>query len=341
MNIVVDGHGGDHAPKEVLKGIYQFLSENSAPDTNIIITGKKDILLEEYPKLFEKFKDRVRIVDTNDIVEMDESPSNAIKKVNSSMMVGLDLVKKGEGDAFVSAGNSGAIMAGALLRIGRIKGIHRPALATFMPSFGNGVNLLIDVGANVDSKPRNILEFAIMGTIYVKSIFGISNPTVGLLSIGEEETKGNRLVADSYEILRSSNLNFIGNVEGNDILTGRANVVVCDGFVGNVLLKFGEGVVKNLYNLFKKEMKRNPLNFIGIIFLIPLIKRLKKILDYAEYGGAPLLGVKKTCIISHGRSKARAIKNAIRVAKEFAQHKGIEKIEEEIIKFKGDRENEQ
>ncbi len=341
MNIVVDGHGGDYAPKEVLKGVYQFLNESSTYDINIIITGKKDVLLEEYPKLFEKFKDRVKIVNTNDIVEMDESPSNAIKKINSSMMVGLDLVKRGEGEAFVSAGNSGAIMAGALLRIGRIKGIHRPALATFMPSFGNGINLLIDVGANVDSKPRNILEFALMGAIYVKSIFGISEPTVGLLSIGEEETKGNKLVSESYEILKKSNLNFIGNIEGNDILTGRANVVVCDGFVGNVLLKFGEGVIKNLYDFFKKEMKRNPLNFIGIIFLIPLIKRLKRVLDYSEYGGAPLLGVKKTCIISHGRSKAHAIKNAIRVAKEFAQHEGIERIEEEIIKFKGDKENEQ
>ena len=339
MNIVVDGHGGDHAPHEVLKGIYKFLKENPSDGTNIIVTGKKEELLKSYHRLFKEFSDRVKIVDTEDIVDMHESPSNAIKKIKSSLMVGLDLVRKGEADAFVSAGNSGAIMAGALLRIGRIRGIHRPALAILMPSFG-GINLLIDVGANVDSKPRNILEFAIMGSIYLKSIFGIERPTVGLLSNGEEETKGNRLTLESHELLKKSNLNFIGNIEGNDVLTGRANVVVCDGFVGNVLLKFGEGVVKNLYFLLKKEMKRNPLNFIGLIFLIPLLNRLKKVLDYAEYGGAPLLGIKKTCIISHGRSKARAIKNAIRVAKEFAQNKGIERIEEEIIKFKGDSRDE-
>ena len=339
MNIVVDGHGGDHAPHEILKGIYKFLKENPSDGTNIIVTGRKNELLKSYNKLFKEFSDRVKIVDTEDIVDMHESPSNAIKKVKSSLMVGLDLVRKGEADAFVSAGNSGAIMAGALLRIGRIRGIHRPALAILMPSFG-GINLLIDVGANVDSKPRNILEFAIMGSIYLRSTFGIENPTVGLLSNGEEETKGNRLTLESHEVLKNSNLNFIGNIEGNDVLTGRANVVVCDGFVGNVLLKFGEGVVKNLYFLLKKEMKRNPLNFIGLIFLIPLLNRLRKVLDYAEYGGAPLLGVKKTCIISHGRSKARAIKNAIRVAKEFAQNRGIERIEEEIIKFKGDSRDE-
>ncbi len=339
MNIVVDGHGGDHAPHEVLKGIYKFLKENPSDGTNIIVTGRKSELLKSYNKLFREFSDRVKIVDTEDIVDMHESPSIAIKRVKSSLMVGLDLVKKGEADAFVSAGNSGAIMAGALLRIGRIRGIHRPALAILMPSFG-GINLLIDVGANVDSKPRNILEFAIMGSIYLKSIFGIERPTVGLLSNGEEETKGNRLILESHEVLKNSNLNFIGNIEGNDVLTGRANVVVCDGFVGNVLLKFGEGVVKNLYLLLKKEWRRNPLNFIGLIFLIPLLNRLRKTLDYAEYGGAPLLGIKKTCIISHGRSKARAIKNAIRVAKEFVQNKGIERIEEEIIKFKGDSRDE-
>ncbi len=340
MNIVVDGYGGDHAPREVLKGIFQFLKENTSSDVNIIITGNQKVFQKEYPKLFSEFGNRIQVVETEDIVDMDESPSNAIRKNNSSMMVGLELVRRGEGDAFVSAGNSGAIMAGALLKIGRIRGIHRPALAILMPSFGGGMNLLIDVGANVDSKPRNILEFAIMGTIYLKAIFGLENPSVGLLSIGEEESKGNKLTIESYDILKKSNLNFIGNIEGNDVLTGKANVVVCDGFVGNILLKFGEGVIKNLYNLLKKEVKRNPLNFIGIIFLIPLIKRLKKILDYAEYGGAPLLGVKKTCIISHGRSKARAIKNAIRVAREFTQNRGVEKIEEEIIKFKGDREDE-
>ncbi len=340
MNIVVDGYGGDHAPHEVLKGIFQFLKENTSSDVNIIITGNQKVFQKEYPKLFSEFGNRIQVVETEDIVDMDESPSNAIRKNNSSMMVGLELVKRGEGDAFVSAGNSGAIMAGALLKIGRIRGIHRPALAILMPSFGGGMNLLIDVGANVDSKPRNILEFAIMGTIYLKAIFGLENPSVGLLSIGEEESKGNKLTIESYDILRKSNLNFIGNIEGNDVLTGKANVVVCDGFVGNILLKFAEGVVKNLYNFLKKEVKRNPLNFIGIIFLIPLIRRLKKIFDYAEYGGAPLLGVKKTCIISHGRSKARAIKNAIRVAREFTQNRGVEKIEEEIIKFKGDREDE-
>lgn len=340
MNIVVDGYGGDHAPREVLKGICKFLKEDTSKDTKILITGKKEVFIKEYPKLFREFPSRVEVVEAENIVGMDDTPSVAVKKNNSSMMIGLNLVKEGRGDAFVSAGNSGAVMAGALLKLGRIEGIHRPALGTFMPSFGGGVNLLIDVGANVDSKPRNILEFAIMGAVYVRSIFNIEMPTVGLLNIGEEDTKGNKLTTESYEILKNSGLNFIGNIEGNDVLTGRANVVVCDGFVGNVLLKFGEGVIKNLYILLKKEMKRNPLNFIGLIFLIPLIKRLKKILDYAEYGGAPLLGVKKPCIISHGRSKARAIKNAIKVAKEFAQNRGIDKIEKGIIRFKGDNKNE-
>ena len=248
-------------------------------------------------------------------VEMGENPMSALrKKKRSSIRIGLEMVKKGEAEAFVSAGNTGAVMATALVVLGPLPGVERPAIAVVVPTVTHQA-VLLDVGANVDCKPRHLVQFAIMGNVYARDILGQTRPRVGLLSIGEEESKGNELTREAFKAMEEEHsLNFIGNVEGRDVFSGIADVVVCDGFIGNVALKISEGLVETIFSLLREELKKDLRARVGSFLLVPTFRRFKRRIDSSEYGGAPLLGVNGVCMISHGRSTGKAIRNAIRAA---------------------------
>jgi glycerol-3-phosphate acyltransferase PlsX len=248
-------------------------------------------------------------------VEMGENPMSALrKKKHSSIRIGLEMVKKGEAEAFVSAGNTGAVMATALVVLGPLPGVERPAIAVVVPTITHQA-VLLDVGANVDCKPRHLVQFAIMGNVYARDILGQTRPRVGLLSIGEEESKGNELTREAFKAMEEEHsLNFIGNVEGRDVFSGIADVVVCDGFIGNVALKISEGLVETIFSLLREELKKDLRARVGSFLLVPTFRRFKRRIDSSEYGGAPLLGVNGVCMISHGRSTGKAIRNAIRAA---------------------------
>jgi len=327
MRIAVDAMGGDHAPQEIVKGAVSAASELKV---EIALVGDPESLEKELHK-YNLQGLSISIVPAPQVIEMGEHPAAAVrKKPNSSIMVATELVKKGEAQAVVSAGNTGAAMAAAKLRLRSISGIERPAIATVLPAEKEKC-LLLDVGANVDCKPKHLLHFALMGSIYVEKIWGIRKPKVGLLNIGEEETKGNELSLVTYDLLKNSGLNFIGNVEGRDITKGEVDVVVCDGFVGNVVLKFGEGLSSSIFHLLKAEIKKSFFAPIGTMLLAPAFRALKKKMDYSEYGGAPLLGVNGVSIISHGSSKEKAIKNAIRVAKEVVEGQVVDNISQGVV----------
>jgi glycerol-3-phosphate acyltransferase PlsX len=261
---------------------------------------------------------------------MDDPPLTALRrKKDSSIKIAVDLLKKGEADAMVSAGNSGAVMATAQLLIGKLHGVDRPAIAAVMPTL-KGLFILIDAGANVDCKSSQLLQFAIMGEAYAKGIFNVRSPKIALLGIGEEDVKGNELTKKTFQLLRDSGVNFIGNIEGKNIFMGDADVVVCDGFVGNIALKISEGLAEAMRKMLKKEITGKRAGKIGYALLKDAFKRFKKRTDYSEYGGAPLLGISKPCIISHGRSSAKAIKNALVIAAEFYKKGVLDIISEEL-----------
>lgn len=326
MKIAIDAMGGDNAPSAIVLGSLKSLNEIKS---DIILVGKEEIIKSELEKHTKDFK-RIEIVNANEVVTNEDKPVQAIrKKKNSSLAVGFDLLKKDEVQSFVSAGNTGALLAGSLLRIGRIKGIDRPALAPIYPT-KKGFSLLIDAGANADCKPRNLLEFGIMGSVYLEKVLNIRKPKVGIVNIGTEEGKGNKLVTEAYDIMKSSNLNFYGNLEARNVPDGLVDVLVCDGFVGNVILKLTEGVAMNLTSMLKETFTKNLINKIGAMILKGGLKEFKSKLDYTEYGGAPLLGVKRPVIKAHGSSNDKAIKNAIKYAEIFSTKGVIEKIEEEI-----------
>ena len=325
--VAVDGYGGDHSPFEVVKGVKQALE--GVKDLFVYLTGYKEELkrlVVEFPK---SLLDRLEIVNSTEVVRMSEKPSQALRLKNSSMALGIKLVKDGKAEAFVTAGNSGAAMALAMFTLGRIKGISRPAIATLLPTL-EGQMLLLDVGANVDCKPQHILEFSIMGAVYVKYVAGVQNPKIAILSNGSEPGKGNQLTIASYDLLHKSRLNFIGNIEGDEIYRGKADVVVCDGFVGNVVLKVSESIPDIIAEFLKEEIKKSFWYKIGFLLAKPAFRVLKTKTDYSEFGGAPLLGVDGACIISHGRSNANAIKNAIIRALKFSREKVNDKIEKTI-----------
>jgi glycerol-3-phosphate acyltransferase PlsX len=260
----------------------------------------------------------------SEVIGMDESPASAVKqKKDSSINVAISLVKSGEADGVISAGNTGALMAAALFGLGRIKGIERPAIATVFP-IAEGRILLLDMGANVDCKPQHLEQFGRMGSLYAEKVMHIPNPRVGLLNIGEEKEKGNELTQAVWPLLKSAPINFIGNVESKEILSGTVDVVVCDGFVGNLILKFGESLAKYVINMLKKEVKKNVISQLGALMLLPSLGNLKKMVDYDEYGGAPFLGVNGVCFKAHGRARAKAIKNAIRVTGEAVKENMVE-----------------
>ncbi len=305
VKVVVDIMGGDFGPKPIIEGVVHALKE---AEFEAILVGDEQIARELLPK---KFHNKVSFINSTDYIKMDENATDALKRKESSIYKAIELVRNKEADAVVSAGHSGATMSLATLRIGRIKGIKRPAIATFMPTIKKTHTLVLDVGANVDSDSENLYQFGLMGEIYSREVLHHTNPKIGLLSNGEEDSKGNSVTKEAFLKFKSTP-SFVGNVEGNDIFKGEVDVVVCDGFVGNILLKTSEGVADTIVTLIKEEVRKSGLiSKVGALLMRRVFKVLKKSIDYAEYGGAPLLGVNGCVIISHGKSNAKAIKNAI------------------------------
>lgn len=317
MKIAVDAMGGDFGPGEIVKGALLAAKEFKQA---IILVGDEIQVRAELGSFAPG--DLVSIVHAPEVIQMREHPAVGVRrKKNSSIVRATQLVKEGEASALVSAGNTGAAMASALLGLGRIEGIDRPAIAGVLPN-EKGFTVVLDIGANVDCKPHNLLQFGVMGYLYAKKILGIEDPRVGLLSNGEEETKGNEVTLSAFQLLATSGINFIGNVEGRDIYCGSVDVVVCDGFVGNIVLKAGEGMARAFSKMMKEEITKSWLAKMGTVMAEPALRMFQRRVDYAEYGGAPLLGVDGISIICHGSSKARAVKNGIRVAKESVE-KGL------------------
>jgi len=316
MKIALDAMGGDYAPAVTIEGAIETLHDFD--DIEIILVGDESVIARKLDS--KKYSpQRISIKHASQVVMMDDSPSLAIrKKKDSSIRRGIELVKTGDADGFVSAGHSGIVMATALMILGTSEVVDRPAIATIMPTL-NEPFVLIDAGANIHCKPHNLLQFALMGSIYCRTILGRVNPKVVLISTGEEDTKGNELTKETFKLLKEADINFIGNVDGKDIFTGDFDVIVCDGFTGNVILKTSEGLADALVKMLKREIAGGTAGRLGYLLMKPALKAFKKKTDYDEYGGAPLLGINGTCIISHGRSTAKAIKNAIRVASDFAQ----------------------
>jgi phosphate acyltransferase len=316
--------GGDTGPQVVVQGALEALKE-SEERVSVVLIGDEAVVNGHLRQMDPagSLSARYQVVHAGESINMDEDAAVAArKKKDSSLAIGMRLMKEGSGDALFSAGNTGAMVAAALLGgIGRIPGVQRPALATLVPSdTPKGFCVMLDVGATPDCKPVYLQQFALMGDLYARTIMGIEKPRVGLLNIGEEASKGNDLARESHELLKATPVRFTGNVEGRDILRGTADVVVTDGFTGNVALKVIESVEPWAKGIFGREIRSNPLSMLGGMLLRPAVKAVKKRLDYAEYGGAPLLGVSGVCIIGHGRSSARAVKNGVRMAARFVEH---------------------
>ncbi len=325
MKIAVDAMGGDFAPGEIVRGALQAVKEfNQA----VILVGDEAQIRTEMGDV--PSGKLISIVHAPEVIQMNEQPAVSVRrKKNSSIVMATRLVKEGEAGALVSAGSTGAAMAAALLGLGRIKGIDRPAIAGIMPNL-KGFTVLLDIGANTDCKPHNLLHFGIMGYLYAKNILDIEEPRVGLLSNGEEKTKGNETTLAAFPVLADAGINFIGNVEGRDIFGGSVDVVVCDGFVGNIVLKAGEGLAMALYKMMKEEITKSWLAKIGTLMTEPAFRMFQRRVDYAEYGGAPLLGVDGISIICHGSSSARALKNGIKVARQSVEKGLVKSIQESI-----------
>ena len=333
MRIALDVMGGDLGPRATVEGAYLYVEEADGVD-KIVLVGDESIIKEQLHHIPQKYHESFSIVHTTQNIEMNESPTEAIKKkTDSSMVVGLRLHKENEVDAFVSAGNTGAQLAASLVALRRIPGVKRPTIGSFLPS-ESGLVFIIDVGANVDTKPMHLLQFALMGNIFVREVFSHKEPSVGLLSIGEEESKGNEVTRLAHQLFKEHLPNFYGNIEGRDILKGTADIIVCDGFVGNVILKMAESIVGALIKGLKTSIGKNIRKNLGAFLVKPAIKELKKIYDYEEYGGVPLLGVNGISIICHGSSGAKAIKNALKVAQNM-NSRNVNKLIGEQIKIEG------
>ena len=333
MRIVVDAMGGDHAPHEIIKGSVQAVKDM---EIEIVLVGLEETIRKHLRK-YTFPEERIHIQNADEIINNEDSPTRAIKtKKNSSLVVGLKMLKKGQADAFLSAGNTGALLTGALLLLGRIKGVDRPALTPIIPT-DTGCALLIDAGANTNCKPINFLQFGIMGTAYMYKVLGISKPRVGLLNIGAEEGKGNELTKSAYNLLKEAPINFSGNIEAREIPYGNIDVVVCDGFVGNVVLKLMEGMGLTIYANIKNIFTKNIFGYLAALIVKKGLRKFKKKMDYTEYGGAPLLGVNGAVIKAHGSSDAKAIYSAIRQAKKFVEAGVLEDIKEYIYKTGDDQ----
>ena len=329
MNIALDAMGGDYAPGVIVQGA---LWAHSELGVNITLVGDRDLISKEINK-GGKIGNGIQIHHCSQMVAMDESPLKVLRhKKDASIMVAFRLVKSGQAEAVVSAGNSGATVGAAVLTLGRIKGVERPALAGIFPG-AKGKVVLIDVGANVDTRPKQLFEFGIMGSIFARSLLNIDNPKVGLLSIGEEGGKGNEQVRIAHDLFTKGPFDFVGNVEGRDIFSGDVQVIVSDGFVGNVALKLTEGMAEAIGVMFEREMSRSLISKVGFWLSRRAFENFRRHLDYAEYGGALLLGVKGVGIICHGSSSSKAIKNAIKTATEFVNNHVQERVEEGLAKF--------
>jgi len=340
MRILLDAMGGDNAPDATIKGAVAAVNQ---VDADIVLIGNKEVINKKIKELYDKddiseISPKLSIHHTTENIEMEDIPTQAIKhKKDSSMVVGFNMLKASQGDVFISAGNSGALLTGATLLVGRIKGIDRPALAGILPAYKSKL-LLMDCGSNTNCKPINLLQFAQMATIYLKNTFGDENPTVGLLNIGTEETKGNELTKESYKLLKEKSeelgINFVGNVEGRDAFSGKLDILVTDGFTGNVFLKAVEGLGKFVKRSLSENLKKNLLSKIAAIPSLPAINRFKKTVDYKEYGGALFLGVKKPVVKAHGSSDEKLFEFTIKQAEQFVKNKAVEKMIEAFEKEK-------
>ena len=326
VRVALDAMGGDYAPEAPILGAVEALAD--LPVDILLVGPEEDLRRQVQPRhsRLSRTDGRLSFVHAPEVIEMDEHPMSAVRtKRLASISVGVDLVAKGQADAFVTAGNTGAAMAAAVLRLKRLDGIDRPAMAIPFPT-RRGVCLLLDIGASADARAHNLVQFALMGVVYAEQVLGLRDPGVGLLSIGEEETKGNLLVVEAHRRLKDAPLRFVGNVEGKDVPAGAADVVVTDGFVGNVLIKFAEGVSTSIVDIIRSELRSSLWTSVLAAGLRPAFGRVRRRMDYAEWGGAPLLGVNGVCIIAHGRSNPRAIRNAVRVAAESVRHSVVDRI---------------
>ena len=336
MKIVIDGMGGDNAPKSNVEGAVNSIKEYQV---DLIITGDKDLLEKEFSN-YEFDRNKLEIVHTTEIIENEDKPVKAIRsKKDSSMVVALNLVKEGKADAIISAGNTGALLAGGLFVVGRIKGIDRPCLCSAIPNVKRGMTLIADCGANADCKPKNLVEFAAMSNIYSRKVLGLENPKVALANVGLEEGKGNDLVKRSYEEIKKLDLNFIGNVEAREVINAYTDIIICDGFTGNILLKSAEGVALSVMSLIKETFMASTKSKIGALLIKDDLRKLKSFIDYSEYGGAPLLGLNGGVIKAHGSSDAKAIKNAINQGIKFSKGKVVEDINQFISKYNEENKN--
>ncbi len=328
MRIIVDGMGGDHAPGEIVRGCVEAAAEISE---EIWIVGREAEIAAELKKC-KYNSSQIRVIHAQEVIENCDAPVKAVRtKKDSSMVVGLNLLKSGSGDVMISAGNTGALMAGGLFILGRIPGIDRPAIATTYPILGKGFSLMVDSGANAECKPNNLLEFGIMGSIYMQKVFGVKSPTVGLVNIGAEESKGTTVVKAAHQLLKKSDLHFVGNVEPRELPYGICDVIVCDGFVGNTILKLTEGFALNVLKFIKHKFTEDMTSKMGALLLSKKLKGLKGEFDYSSYGGAPILGVKGALIKVHGSSNATAVKNGILKALPYARENVVQRIEEAVL----------
>ena len=337
MIILLDAMGGDNAPDANIKGAVTAINQIQA---EVWLIGKEEVikskLNEFYNKTAEEISPRLKIYNATETIEMEDTPTVAIKhKKDSSMVVGFNLLKEGKGDVFISAGNSGALLTGATLLVGRIKGVDRPALAGILPSYHKRL-VLMDCGSNTNCKPINLLQFAQMSSIYIHDSFGIENPAIGLLNIGTEETKGNELVRESYNLLKEKSpelgINFIGNIEGRDAFTGKVDAIIADGFTGNIFLKTVEGMGKFIKKSLTESIKKNVFTMLGAVPAMPSINALSKAMDYKEYGGALFLGVKKPVVKAHGSSDEKLFEYTIKQAEQFVKNKAVDRMIEEFQK---------
>ena len=329
IKIAVDAMGGDNAPGEIVKGAVDAVTERK--DITVCLTGQKDVIEKELSKYTYKIE-QIEIVDAPEVIETGEPPVNAIrKKKNSSLVVGLNLVKNGEADGFVSAGSSGAVLVGGQVIVGRVKGVERPPLAPLIPT-EKGVSLLIDCGANVDARASHLVQFAKMGSIYMENVLGIKNPRVAIVNIGAEEEKGNALVKETFPLLKEcTDINFVGSIEAREIPHGEADVIVCEAFVGNVILKLYEGLAGTLVGAIKKGMMSTLRSKIGAALALPALKSTLKTFDASQYGGAPLLGLNGLVVKTHGSAKAKEVTNSIYQCVTFKEQDINGKIKKNIL----------